>query len=617
MASVNRFIQFNNESIDTNLLHSMEMLAGALADAPYLKVTTRKLVEFRPSEAAISISVFWRHRPREIERAGYKSDIFLMAAGYWRDFSLPAWRRIKSTQSSLPELKQQLLLCAEEFRLSEKVSRERPGTKHAFSIREKVYTGYHKDQFRQNRQKGFQADAFLNAAYLRLRGTELGGTEAWEPLFLLWSRIYDARSTADSAYVVESMMDRLEYLIDEDMVHSYYTFGEELEEAAPFRYHEGIEAEDSGSEEKMETIEEWFQSWHRETETSESAAMEFELERGDSGYAEGGREAEGAGEVEYTAQGDSDGEHREGNDAEDEQREGAPKQAGKKFGSANSQVVYTESRIVASGDSKTLIDAWRRKQAPHVRALLKELKKRMSLRRTGVRTNLNAGRLSRNLLPLVLEERPKPFYRKTAPSKELDAVFCLLIDGSASMIDKLDETKQAVLLFHDVLRGLGVPHEIVLFYEDAYEASDAVQPNYFQWMHKLEDGSRDHAAEIVAMEAHEDNRDGFAIRWMSDRLHKRPEKHRFLLVFSDGEPSAYNYAENGVVDTADAVAEARKGNIEVLHLFLSSHPITDEQASFYRMMYGNKSVSADSLEQFVEQTLRLLKRTLHLVIQTG
>ena len=97
MVSVNRFIQFNNESIDTNLLHSMEMLAGALADAPYLKVTTRKLVEFRPSEAAISISVFWRHRPREIERAGYKSDIFLMAAGYWRDFSLQAWRRIKST----------------------------------------------------------------------------------------------------------------------------------------------------------------------------------------------------------------------------------------------------------------------------------------------------------------------------------------------------------------------------------------------------------------------------------------------------------------------------------------------------------------------------------------
>lgn len=616
MASVNRFIQFNNESIDTKLLHQMEMLAGALSDAPYLKVTTRKLVEFRPSESAISISVFWKHRPKTVERAGYKSDIFLMAAGYWRDFDLKAWRRFIRAPGTLPQLKEQLLLCAEEFRLSEKISNERPGTKEAFGIREEVYSGYHHDQFRQNRQKGFWADAFLNAAYLHLKGQEPADAEEWEPLFFIWSRLYDARSTADSAAVVKSMMDRLEYLFDADMVHGYYTFGEDIAQAPPFRYHEGIEPEESATEEEIETIEEWFESWHRETEATDSAAMEFELERGDSGYAEGGREEEGAGEVEYTAQGNSDGEHQEDNDAEDEQREGEPKQAATKFGSANSQVVYTESRIQVTGDHKNLIDDWRRKQAPHVRALLQELKKRMTQRRQSVRTNLNAGRLSRDLLPLVLEERPKPFYRKTAPSKELDAVFCLLIDGSASMIDKLDETKQAVLLFHDVLRGLGVPHEIVLFYEDAYEASDASQPNYFEWMHKLEDGSRDHAQEIVSMEAHEDNRDGFAIRWMSDSLRGRPEKHRFLLVFSDGEPSAYNYAENGVVDTANAVAEAKKHNIEVLHLFLSSHEITDEQASFYRMMYGNKSVSADSLEQFVEQTLRLLKRTLHLVIQS-
>ena len=55
---------------------------------------------------------------------------------------------------------------------------------------------------------------------------------------------------------------------------------------------------------------------------------------------------------------------------------------------------------------------------------------------------------------MVVDERPKPFYRKNAPSVKLDAVFGLLVDGSASMLDKLDETKQAVLLFHDVLRKL-------------------------------------------------------------------------------------------------------------------------------------------------------------------
>ncbi|MDN7241015.1 VWA domain-containing protein [Planococcus sp. N028] len=617
MASVNRFIQFNNETLDTKMLHQMELLAGALADAPFLKVTTRKLMEVRPSESAISISVFWKHRPKHIERNGYKSDVYLLGAGYWRNFGLKDWRNFVRKSSKLPALKEQLLLCAEEFRLTEKISKERPGTAGAFAVRESVYRDYHKGQFQQNLQKGFLADAFLNAAYLRLRGEEVKVSDALEPLFYVWTHIFDAKSTKDSVRVVEQLMMRLEYQLESDSIHTYYTFGDSVEKVPPFHYHEGIEAEQTDSEEEIETIEEWFQSWHRETELSEAAAMEFELERGDSQFAEGGREEQGDGEVQQTARGDSKGDHVEDNEEEDRQMNKLPKEAKGKFGAANDGVVYSESRIHTKRDDQGIIDLWRKKQAPYVRSLLKELKKRITQRQENVRQNLNAGRLSKNLLPLVIEERPKPFYRKTAPSKELDAVFCLLIDGSASMIDKLDETKQAVLLFHDVLRSLNVPHEIVLYYEDAYEASDASQPNYFEWLHKLEDGNRDHAQEIFSMEAHEDNRDGFAIRWMANRVKRRAEKHRFLLVFSDGEPSAYNYAENGIVDTANAVAEAKKQGIEVLHLFLSSDAISEEQAAFYRMMYGNKSVSADSLEQFVEQTLRLLKRTLHLVIQSG
>ena len=617
MASVNRFIQFNNETIDTKMLYRMEMLAGALADAPYLKVTTRKLIELRPTESSVSVSVFWRHRTKYTEQQGYLSDIYLLGAGFWRNFSLSAWKNLIAEQSPVSSLRRQLLLCSEEFRLSEKIVRERPGTAAAFAVREQVYREYHQDQFNQNLKKGFQADAFLNSAYLSLRDIDTDTEGEWGAVLQIWKGMFDARSTADSAAIVERMTGRLEYLLKNDMVHTYYTFGDAAEKAPPFHYHEGIEAEKAEEQEEIETIEEWFNTWHRENEMTDTPAMEFELERGDAQLATGGREEAGADEVQQTGRGDSSGDHLEDNDADDREMESGPKRAGGKFGRANEQVVYHEQRLLAHVDHSRQIADWRRKQAPYVRALLKELRKRITQRHQDYRTNLNAGRLSKNLLPLALEERPKPFYRKSAPSKELDAVFCLLIDGSASMVDKLDETKQAVLLFHDVLRGLGITHEIVLFYEDAYEASDTEQPNYFEWMHKFEDGMHDHAQEIVSFEAHEDNRDGFAIRWMTDRVKRRREKHRFLLVFSDGEPSAYNYAENGVVDTANSVAEAKKEGVELLHLFLSSEPITEEQAAFYRMMYGNKSVSADSLEHFVDQTLRLLKRTLHLVIQSG
>ncbi|RNF40426.1 nitric oxide reductase activation protein NorD [Planococcus salinus] len=617
MASVNRFIQFNNETVDTQLLQRMELLAGALAEAPYLKVTTRKLMEFRPSESTISMSVFWKHRPETVERNGYLSDIYLMSGGFWRYFNLHEWRSFKRIDTHLPLLLEQLLLCAEEFRLSEQIIKERPGTKRAFEIRETVYTEYHTKQLEQNSQKGFSADAFLNAAYLRLRGRQDAGLEEWEPLFQIWTHVFDARTTADSADVIARMVGRLEFLFEKDTVQSYYTFGESPDKVPPFHYHEGVETENSDDEEKIETLEEWFHTWHREMEMEEAAALEFELEQGQSGMAEGGREEQGAEDVQQTAQGEGRGEHLADNEAADEHSDQAPKKAGSKYGAANDHVEYHESRIRVVKGHKTEIDAARSRHTPYVKALLKELRKRIDSRQSDARRNLNAGRLSKQLVPLAIEERPKPFYRKSAPSRELDAVFCLLIDGSASMIDKLDETRQAVLLFHDVLRGLNVPHEIVLFYEDAYEASESRQPNYFEWMHKFEDGTKDHAQEIWSMEDHEDNRDGFAIRWMKDRLRSRTEQHRFLLVFSDGEPSAYNYAENGVIDTAKAVEETKKQGIEVLHLFLSSEKITEEQAAFYRMMYGNKSVSANSLDQFVDQTLRLLKRTLHLVLQGG
>lgn len=616
MTSINRFIQFNNETVDTRLLNRMEQLARALSSAPYLRLSTRKLWEFRPSEGAVSMSVFWRHRPKEIEQAGYLSDIYLVSAGFWRHFSLRSWRNFERAETHLPELAAQLLLMAEEFRLSDRIVAERPGTKHAFEVREKIVSIFHSDQLEQNRKKGFWADAFLNAAYLKLRGKDVSLNDELDPLFLEWTELFSADSTEDSARIIQKVLPRLEYLLNSDSLHTYYTFGEPAEKMPPPRYHEGIEAEQSEEEEEIDTIEEWFQSWHREAELNDAAALEYELERGDSKLADGGREEEGAGEIEQTGTGESQGEHREDNVVHEQRKdEKKPKKANGRFGSANDGVVYYESRIEALPFDRQQLHIWRSEQAPYVRALLKEMQKRMQQRVESERTNLHAGRLSKNLLPLVTDERPKPFYRKTAPSKQLDAVFSLMIDGSASMVDKLDETKQAVLLFHDVLRSLKVPHEIAVFYEDAYEAGDDKQPNYFEWLHKFTDGMTDHAAEILSLDAHEDNRDGFAIRWMAERLNKRPEKHRFMLVFSDGEPSAYNYADNGIIDTAQAVSETEKMGIEVMHLFLSGESTSEEQAAFYRMLYGNKSVSADSLEQFVEQTLRLLKRTLHLVVQ--
>ena len=160
--------------------------------------------------------------------------------------------------------------------------------------------------------------------------------------------------------------------------------------------------------------------------------------------------------------------------------------------------------------TKLELQTIRQEQAPFVKAFVHEMKKRMEQKKVDKRTNLSKGRLSTRMTSIWTEERPKPFYKKDAPSTRLNAVFGLLVDGSASMQDKMPETQKAVLLFHDVLRELNIAHEIVLHYEDAYEATETSQPNTFEWIHRLEDGQKDSGQNILAMEAHEDNRDGFA-----------------------------------------------------------------------------------------------------------
>ena len=52
-------------------------------------------------------------------------------------------------------------------------------------------------------------------------------------------------------------------------------------------------------------------------------------------------------------------------------------------------------------------------------------------------------------------------------SKTFDATFTLLIDVSASMFDKMEETIKGVVLFHETLKALNVKHEILAFNEDA------------------------------------------------------------------------------------------------------------------------------------------------------
>lgn len=630
---MNRFIQFNDETVDAKTLLLYERLGRALSNTTYLELTERKLLEYRPKEGIISMSVFWRHRSNDIIHYGRLSDIYLLTIGFWKYFDIRTWNTFEN-KNQLHPLRRfigETLLLLEEFRLIDVIIKERPGTITAFKTRKEAYVSFHRNSISSNMQKGFLADALLNELYITLHeGIFHESHIDWGPIkFNLIQTIlqsaYDSKSTKDNSHIANRIGSIVEQSIHSDLVNQYYSIGASLvEETIQFNYHQGMSEADKGEDERKETIEEVFRSWHEENEDESGVHLEFELEHGRSGKTDGSNSAEGDedADIEETGEGHSEGnESNNWQDEEHEKNENTNEQikAGKFFGSEHLNVVYEEQRVQVhdSFENRTKLAYWREEQKPFVRSIVDEMKKRIDFKEETKREGLMKGRLSSKLTTLVVDERPKPFYKKNAPSTQLDAVFGLLVDGSASMIDKLDETKHAVLLFHDILRTLGIQHEISSYYEDANHATSEIQPNVFNQMHTFADNKQDNGLSILSFETNEDNRDGFAIRWMAEKLYKRREKHKFLLVFSDGEPSAFGYDRNGIIDTAEAVMETEKKGISVIHLFLSQEEPTEEQMALFTMMFGHKTASSNSVEHFSDQTLRILKKLLAIVARTS
>ena len=166
------------------------------------------------------------------------------------------------------------------------------------------------------------------------------------------------------------------------------------------------------------------------------------------------------------------------------------------------------------------------------------------------------------------------------------------------MYDKMEQTKLGITLFHEALKSVNVAHEVIGFWEDTNDATKEKQPNYFKPVIEFSTSLRNLSGpEIMQLQPEEDNRDGYAIRLMTDRLMTRFENQKFLLVFSDGEPAAFGYEQNGIVDTHEAVLQARKKGIDVINIFLSNSEIEESQKKILHDIYGNFSILVSNIEE--------------------
>ncbi|GGK04359.1 hypothetical protein GCM10007063_28390 [Lentibacillus kapialis] len=632
--------RFREHDVDTQLYLQLQDLTGVLSGMPELKFDYAYGSAIDNEHYKITASANWGIGNAKAREAGLKTDILLRTVGTLHHSDIPAMQRfIKDiSESELPKFAGQLFTLFENIRLEEIVKKDRPGTATLFDIRRDYLIRFFTQQLEANVTRSLALDELYCLIYLLTQANtpdpsfpsandrQVKKLKTVKPLIF---QLFESGDTNDIARITQQILLRLESDYT-DMMHEYLIFPianlssyteqnafDELTRTDPLA-NESLE--EDVSEEDSETFEQQFSTWHGENENADRKQnfMQFELEQGtrSSLMGEGARETEEGDQATASIQGSS-GKSDQNNysDMEAMEKRQDPQNSeatSRAYGRENQYAV----RVIKQAEMPTDKEEERYRHyaeeiAPYQRRLSKTIEKVLEHKRQTPRGNLTSGRLSKKLVSAATEEFPRLFYKKDEESKEMDAAFTLLVDCSASMLNKMEETKKGIVLFHEVLKDLNIPHAIIGFWEEATAVKHHYQPNYFHNIHSFHDSLyQNHGANIMQLEAQEDNRDGFSIRTAAEELEARSEKNRFLLVFSDGEPAASNYNENGIVDTSLAVSETRKKGMDVIGMFLAEGDISEQEDDLMRNIYGKERIMIPSVADLPEHFAPLLKRLL-------
>jgi nitric oxide reductase activation protein len=614
-------------------------LAKALTKQSDIEVDYSVQSYLDPMEEKMYVSHFWDHREKNETVQGLKSDIYLRSIGnfYYTNFREIGLFIENTKKLKLQSFAKQLFMLLEDLRLEEICKKERPGTKKAFEVRRNLYRKHFQSQLIIHQERSVLTDAFFNSLYLRL--TAQSPLEQYPVISESLDRalpfiesklfqIYEINKTKSVIQIVLDIIDVLEEVLDKDMLNTYFFLADlpyesfqqnslfdELKRKTKLKNKDSLEDARKGDEDvhgnKLPT-------WHSETSKPTKSFLQFELEQGTNTTISGDgivREGDDSDQALGMIQGTS--KKAQKNDyskleALENKREEHTVTGSLAYGKENKYAVPVF--VPAKPPLAKEVDQYN-KDRNNILLFQNKLKlmiqKTLEHKRTLPRTDLHIGRLNKKLLRLLTDDNPKLFYKKQEKSPQIDAVFTLLVDCSASMFDKMDQTKLGIILFHETLKSVRVPHQIVGFWEDTNEASKTRQPNHFYTVISFEESLKHQSGpEIMQLSPEEDNRDGYAIRHMTKQLTMRNEKQKFLLVFSDGEPAAMGYERNGIIDTHEAVLEARKQGIEVMNVFLSHGLIDEATQNTIQNIYGKYSIFVDKIEELPEQLFPLLKRLL-------
>ena len=193
------------------------------------------------------------------------------------------------------------------------------------------------------------------------------------------------------------------------------------------------------------------------------------------------------------------------------------------------------------------------------------------------------------------------FTRTRLPIGKPKCVFALCIDESGSMNNsgKLPAARKTAILLNEILSAIQVPHLI-------YGHNDMFGTCELDIYHDFDEPDRKDRYRLGGVTSGGRNRDGAAIAYGCEKLLKRPETQRILIVISDGMPTETSFHQE-MSEDADTAAVAKEYTKRKITIFGA---VIDGDVERIRNIYGNHTMDLTDLSRLPQELGGLISRVL-------
>ena len=134
----------------------------------------------------------------------------------------------------------------------------------------------------------------------------------------------------------------------------------------------------------------------------------------------------------------------------------------------------------------------------------------------------------------------KIFYKNNLPNEAPEMAVAFLVDESGSMSgsDRVTYARAAAIILYEFCRALDIP---IIIYGHSTGYSDGNDTVDFFSYSEYDDIDGNDRYRLMDISSRSCNRDGAALRFVAERLAKRSEDIKILILVSDGQPNDTNY----------------------------------------------------------------------------